>query len=479
MGYNKRNMEAEIMYKEKISRYIDAHRKEMLEDIGALCRINSVKGSYRIGKPYGEGCSEALRTALHIAECYGFAINNYDNYVGTVDMNDKEAQLDILAHLDVVPAGDGWTVTEPFEPVVKDGKIYGRGTADDKGPAIAALYAMRAVNELGIPMKKNVRLILGTDEECGSSDITHYYSVEKEAPMTFSPDASFPVINIEKGRIGGNFTAEFEPSDRLPKMVSFHSGTKTNVVPGAAEALFEGLDGDETETLAKSMEEELGIRFTVSSEDGCLKIAAAGENGHAMAPWKGKNALTGLLSLIERLPLAECGQVKAVRALNRLMPHGDWYGEALGIKMSDEESGELTLAFSMLDISEKSLEGEFDSRCPICATKENTIDVIRKKMEADGISFNTEEMKPPHHVPADSDFVKTLLSAYEKYSGRKGECIAIGGGTYVHNLKNGVAFGAALPETENHMHGPDEFAVVDELTMSAKIFAQVIVDLCC
>ena len=99
------------MYKEKISRYIDAHRKEMLEDIGALCRINSVKGSYRIGKPYGEGCSEALRTALHIAECYGFSINNYDNYVGTVDMNDKEAQLDILAHLDVVPAGDGWTVT--------------------------------------------------------------------------------------------------------------------------------------------------------------------------------------------------------------------------------------------------------------------------------------------------------------------------------------------------------------------------------
>ena len=326
---------------------------------------------------------------------------------------------------------------------------------------------------------ENVRLILGTDEECGSSDITHYYSVEKEAPMTFSPDASFPVINIEKGRIGGNFTAEFEPSDRLPKMVSFHSGTKTNVVPGAAEALFEGLDGDETGALAKSMEEELGIRFTVSSEDGCLKIAAAGENGHAMAPWKGKNALTGLLSLIERLPLAECGQVKTVRALNRLMPHGDWYGEALGIKMSDEESGELTLAFSMLDISEKSLEGEFDSRCPICATKENTIDVIREKMEADGISFNTEEMKPPHHVPADSDFVKTLLSAYEKYSGRKGECIAIGGGTYVHNLKNGVAFGAALPETENHMHGPDEFAVVDELTMSAKIFAQVIVDLCC
>ena len=86
-------------------------------------------------------------------------------------------------------------------------------------------------------LKKNVRLILGTDEECGSSDITHYYSVEKEAPMTFSPDASFPVINIEKGRIEGNFTAEFEPSDKSPEDGLLpQCGTKVNVVPAAAEA---------------------------------------------------------------------------------------------------------------------------------------------------------------------------------------------------------------------------------------------------
>lgn len=170
------------MYREKIDKFIDAHKTEMLEDIAELCKIDSTKDSYRAGRPYGDGCFEALGAALHIAECYGFSINNYDNYVGTVDLNDKEKQLDILAHLDIVPAGDGWTVTEPFVPVVKDGKIYGRGTADDKGPAIAALYAMRAVKELGIPVKKNVRLILGTDEECGSSDIRHYYSVEGRPP---------------------------------------------------------------------------------------------------------------------------------------------------------------------------------------------------------------------------------------------------------------------------------------------------------
>lgn len=466
------------MYREKIDRYIDAHQNEMLEDIAALCRIESTKDSYRAGKPYGLRCAEVLGEALHLGESYGFSINNYDNYVGTIDLNDKEKQLDILAHLDVVPAGDGWTVTKPFEPLIKDGKIYGRGTADDKGPAVAALYAMRAVRELNIPLKKNVRLILGTDEECGSSDIEHYYSVEKEAPMTFSPDASFPVINIEKGHFHGQFSASFEKSGALPRMLSFESGVKANVVPAKAWALFEGLEGDAVEALIGQAEKDLGIHFTVSAEEGRLKIEAEGENGHASTPWKGKNALTGLLALTERLPLADSPQLEKVKALNRLIPHGDWLGKNLGIAQKDELSGELTLAFSILRITEEELSGEFDSRCPICANEENTLKPAKAAMEKEGFVFSTESMSAPHHVSEDSEFVRTLLEAYEIYTGRKGGCVAIGGGTYVHDLKNGVAFGASMPETENHMHGPDEFAVISELLTSAKIFAQVIVKLC-
>ncbi len=275
------------MYRKEIEGFIDSHRQEMIDDICKLCRINSEKMPYTEGKPYGDGAFDALHAALAMMEDYGFSITNYDNYVGTADLNDKERQLDILAHLDVVPAGEGWTVTEPFEPVEKDGKLYGRGTADDKGPAVAALYAMRAIKELGIPVKKNVRLILGTDEECGSSDIEVYYKREKEAPMTFSPDASFPVINIEKGRIPGGtdeecgssdievyykrekeapmtfspdasfpviniekgripggFSASFEASEALPKIVSIDAGIKVNVVPGKAKAVVAGLEAE-------------------------------------------------------------------------------------------------------------------------------------------------------------------------------------------------------------------------------------------
>lgn len=466
------------MYQKKIEEYIDAHRQEMLDDICLLCRINSEKMAYQEGMPYGEGASRALAQALVMAEKYGFTIHNYDNYVGTADLNEKEKQLDILAHLDVVPAGEGWTVTEPFEPVEKDGKLYGRGTADDKGPAVAALYAMRAIKELEIPVSKNVRLILGTDEECGGSDIRHYYAEEEEAPMTFSPDGEFPVVNIEKGGLAGHFTAEFEPSEALPRVISIHAGTKVNVVPGKASAVFEGLDDDVVRAAGAEVEKETGVSFEIQGKDHQLEILAVGEGAHASTPYEGKNALTALLLLIKKLPFASCKQIQALHSLAELFPCGDTEGKALGIAMEDELSGALTLAFSLLTVTDRNLDGTFDSRCPICSNEENVLKPVKEKLAEHGIILTNDSMKPPHHVDGDSDFVKTLLSAYERYTGKKGGCMSMGGGTYVHDLKNGVAFGASMPGTDNRMHGADEFAVIDELLLSAKIFAQVIADLC-
>lgn len=466
------------MYRKEIEEYIESHKQEMIEDICTLCRINSEKMPYREGMPYGPGAFDALNEALAMAESYGFSITNYDNYVGTADLNHKEHQLDILAHLDVVPAGEGWKETEPFEPVVKGDKLFGRGTADDKGPAVAALYAMRAVKELNIPLKKNVRLILGTDEECGSSDIEHYYAIEKEAPMTFSPDGSFPVVNTEKGGLNGHFTAEWTVSGQLPKLVGLEAGTKVNVVPGKAGAVVAGIDAEALEHAAAECEKRTGIRFELKMDEDTATITAIGESAHASLPEEGNNALTGLLLYLTELPLAECEQMTMIRRLLELIPHGDTSGEALGIAMEDELSGSLTLAFSLLKVTESGLEGTFDSRCPVCATEENVLAVVRRNMAEKGFTLHNDSMKPPHHVDGNSEFVKTLLSAYESYTGRKGECVSMGGGTYVHALKNGVAFGASMPGTDNRMHGADEYAVIEELTVSAKIFAQVIVDLC-
>lgn len=467
-----------MIYRDQIEAYIEAHKAEMVQDIFTLCRINSEKMEASEGKPYGEGPAAALKAALEMAEGYGFAVRNYDNYVGTVDLNEKEKQLDILAHLDVVPAGEGWQVTEPFAPVEKDGFLYGRGVSDDKGPAVAALYAMRCVKELGLPVKKNVRLILGCDEECGSSDIAQYYKVEKEAPMTFSPDADFPVTNVEKGRLPGEFYADFAPCDKLPRLVSLDGGIKVNVVPGKARAVVEGLDQDVMKETAEAVTKETGISFELEADGGVTRILAVGEGAHAAHPADGRNALTGLLVYLTRLPLAPCAQTKILADLLALMPHGDTSGKAMGIAMEDEISGSLTLAFSMLKVTGSRLEGLFDSRCPVCATEENVLKTVKNKMAACGITLTNDSMTAPHYVDEDSYFVKTLLKAYEEYTGLEGKCQSTGGGTYVHNLKNGVAFGASMPGTDNRMHGADERAVLGDLVASAKIFAQVIAELC-
>ena len=473
------------MHQKEIKKYMESHRQEMIEDICTLCRIPSEKAAYREGMPYGREAFRALGTALSMAEKYGFSTTNYDSYVGAVDFGSLERHLDILAHLDVVPAGEGWTVTEAFDPVVRDGRIYGRGTADDKGPAVAALYAMRCVKDLGIPLKKNVRLILGTDEECGSSDIEHYYDAEPEAPMTFSPDGQFPVVNIEKGRLEGHFTGEWEESEALPRLMAFEAGTKANVVPGKASATIElgSLPLDAVRSVLDEMEKETGAEFILTAQDSLeddpiYTITAVGAAAHASSPEEGKNALTALLELVCRLPLADCPQTEHLKRLRDLIPHGDVSGKGLGVEMEDGLSGKLTLAFSMLSVDGGSLDGTFDSRCPICSNEENTLEVIRRNMKQEGFTLHNRSMTPPHHVDGNSDFVKALLKAYEEYTGLKGECLAIGGGTYVHNLKNGVAFGASMPGTDNRMHGADEFAVIDELVLAAEIFAQVIIDLC-
>ena len=479
------------MYREKIDAYIDSKREEMLADLSALVKIDSTRKDALPGMPFGEGPAKALAEAEKLMKRVGLQTKNYDNYVVTGDFSDEEKGLDILAHLDVVPVTEDWTVTQPFEPKIVDGRIYGRGTADDKGPAIAALYALRAIRELGIPLKKSVRLILGSDEECGSSDLRHYYSIEKEAPYSFTPDADFPLINIEKGGMKGSFSAEFSDGLVLPGVVSLKSGDKVNVVPQRAALVVAGLDKDTVEKAAQAVTASTGVTFEVSectdaqlpesvNADGvsCLQISARGQAAHASTPQEGKNALTASIRLTSQLPLAKSEGQAVLHALNELFPYEDTCGKALGIFREEEHSGAVTLAFSILDYTWERMSGVYDSRLPIGCNDENTKRPATEALAARGITLADEPLLAPHCVPGDSPFVKALLASYERYTGIKGQPLSTGGGTYVHHLERGVAFGCMTPDVDNHMHGDDEFMVIDRLLMSAKIFADAILTVC-
>lgn len=416
---------------------------------------------------------------MAICQREGFPTKMYDNRVGTADLTDLPAGLDILAHLDVVPAPpEKWTVCQPYEPIELDGKLYGRGTSDDKGPAMAALYAMACVRDLKVPMARNVRLILGTDEECGSSDIEVYYATEKEAPMTFSPDAEFPLINCERGAFRPVITAAYDESTALPRVKSVAAGVKTNVIPDAAEAVLEGFTAEALQPYCDAAAAKTGAQYLLSGDETALTVLCKGVGGHAAMPDGANNALTALLTLLAALPLADCVGHDRLKAVAALFPHGDWDGKGLGIDMADEASGRLTISFTIFSYSPTALQAEADCRCPICANEDNLIGQTTRICAEAGLVNQTQTLRAPHYVPGDSDFVRTLLACYETWSGEKGECVAIGGGTYVHELENGVAFGACFPNVDPHMHGADEFAIIDDLLAAGMIYADAIIRLC-
>ncbi|OUN10561.1 Sapep family Mn(2+)-dependent dipeptidase [Flavonifractor sp. An91] len=467
------------MYQDQINAYFDdpARRQQLVEAISRLVRIRSVREEAQPGMPFGPGPAAALAEGLKLAEELGFSVKNYDNYVGTVDFNDQETQLHILCHLDVVGEGTGWTVTEPYEPIEVDGMLYGRGTDDDKGPVAAVLLAMQAVKDLGVPLKKNVRLLLGTDEESGSEDIAYYYSKEPYAPCTFSPDGEFPVINLEKGSYKPVFTKTWAAESATPRVKEFHGGFRINVLPPEAECVVAGLSAEAAQPYCDKAAAETGVTYVLTERGDDLHILCKGKGAHASTPEEGVNAITGLIHLLCALPLAKVGSTAALHALNALFPHGDCAGKALGIAQADEMSGPLTLAFSLLELNDTGLSGQFDSRVPVCANEDNCKAVTEAAFAKFG--FTAEGgMQAPHYTPADTPLVSTLLKCYEQYSGRKGECLAIGGGTYVHDIPGGVAFGCAMPGFNGNMHGADEHTCIADQLTAAKIFAQAIIDLC-
>lgn len=464
------------MLQERIQQYFEQVEGQIVADITRLVAIRSVREAPQPGLPFGKGPADALTEALAIAGEMGFATDNVDNYVGTVDLNDRETRLGILCHLDVVAEGSGWS-TSPYTVVQKDGMLFGRGTSDDKGPLVAALFALKAVKDLGIPLKYNARLILGTDEETDSADIKYYFARHAAPPYTFSPDGFFPLTNTEKGSYKTTFTKSWAVSNSLQRITSVKGGEIINVIPGHAEAWVEGLNASELQPYCDAAALATGVQFDLNVENGAVRITAAGKGGHAASPQRANNALTALLSLLAALPIAESDSFSAIQQLSRLFPHGDYLGQALGIDQSDEISGPLTLSFNIFEQTLEGFRGRFDSRTPLCATRENCMDVVDSRFAALGIQVENKII-PPHHTPCDSPFVQTLLAAYEQYTGLNGFCESTGGGTYVHDIEGGVAFGAILPGFEPYFHGADERVRVADLITAAKIFTQVIADVC-
>lgn len=463
----------------KLDAIIDTMQDDLIADLRKLISYNTVKAAPAEGAPFGQTTLDCLRAALAMGEREGFATQNFDGYCGHIVMGEGEKHMGILCHLDVVPAGEGWT-KDPFGGEIADGKIYGRGVMDDKGAAIASLYAMKAVKQAGIPMAHAVRLILGCDEETGMTDMRHYAEVAPSLPdYGFSPDAEFPCINIEKGGLGALLSKDCGAEDgALLPVLRMTAGERCNVVPGKAYATldYSHVGYDALRSQVEAVAERLGFELVLTREtDSTATLMAVGESAHASLPHLGKNAAGMLLIALKELR-AGGGCASAIACLaDKLGLEGD--GRSLGIAVADEESGALTCNLGILRFDGRVLTAQLDIRYPLCASEEKMMGQMAMTVGPCGIGATWLNGHAPHYVPADSPIVQGLLRAYGDVTGKEAYAFAIGGGTYSRCMPNTVAFGLTFPGDDDVAHMPDEYFELDKLMLSVKILAHAIAEL--
>ena len=450
----------------KLNAIIESMHDEMIDTLQKWIRVPSVKGEAAPGAPFGKEVRSMLDMALADCEQMGFKTQNFDGYIAHADLGEgsDEDALAILAHLDVVPEGDGWKYP-PYGAVIENGRMYGRGTSDDKGPAVAALYAMKAVKDAGIPLRHKVRLILGCDEESGWEDIAHYNKVATMPRMGFSPDASYPIINIEKGICRLELHGVL--SNEGLQVIAFNNGERPNVIPGRASALVAG--DAATVAQAEAAAKKLDIPAEVQLTDKGVSITVTGISGHAAYPETARNANGEMLLLLRELGVQ--GDLCLLADKIGL----DYKGEGLEISVSDGISGYLTCNLGIIRAGEGGVYATLDIRYPVMTNPDMSIKNVSASLP--GMRVDAMEVKEPHHVPAGSELVQKLLDAYHEVTGYERKCLYTGGGTYARSLQEGVAFGASFPQDEDLAHQANEYADIEGLYKNIKIFALAIVKL--
>ncbi|MED1203147.1 dipeptidase PepV [Heyndrickxia acidicola] len=461
---------------------VEKRQDDLIKDLQGLLHIKSVLDEENATEdaPLGKGVKEALDYLLDLGNKDGFISKNVGNLAGHLEMGEGKGLVGILCHVDVVPEGDGWSV-DPYSGVIKDGKIFARGSSDDKGPTLAAYYGMKIVKELGLPLEKRVRLIVGTDEESDWRCVDHYFEREEMPDMGFAPDGDFPIINAEKGIADYDlvFKPEAEANSANVRLVSFHSGRRYNMVPDHAEAKLQvnGNKGDISEEFQKFMQ-NASLKGKIFEENGEISLVLEGKSAHGMEPNNGVNAGLQLAKFLYDYSEQLNGGGKQFIDFAVQFLYEQSRGEGFGIKYSDEITGDLTMNVGRLDYNEEN-GGRFgiNMRYPVTFNMESGLKSIKEILEKNGYTLENFSDSKPHHVDKNEPLIKTLQKVYEDQTGEKAELLAIGGGTYARSLTTGVAFGALFPGRPDVMHQKDEFMFVEDLFKATAIYAQAIFEL--
>ncbi|MDR1515607.1 MAG: Sapep family Mn(2+)-dependent dipeptidase [Synergistaceae bacterium] len=444
---------------QKIDAFIQENEKNIINDIAELISKRSVNGPAEEGAPFGRGPRNALDAALSVAERLGLSTSDGDGHVGWGELAAGEGHIALIAHLDVVPEGEGWD-TDPYIMAEKDGWLIGRGVSDNKGAVVISLYAASFFARAGEPLNYGIRVLLGCDEESCMRDVPHYLSRNPEPLFCFTPDADFPVCNGEKGVYASGV---FVSAPVFSNISSFTGGLATNVIPADASCVIRGG--------AKEFKETEGIRVT-PRDDGSYLIEAHGIGGHASIPEGCVNGIGILTNFLLDNGIGSSDERVFLELLRKL--HSDVYGTDLGIACSDEILGRLTCIGGMISQEDGVVRQDINIRYPGCVTGEELTRSLSEIAFSCNSRFEEGESMKPFYIPADSPPIQVLLSSYNEISGLEAKTYTMGGGTYARRFRNAVGFGPGdnkpRPPHLRGDHSPNESVSVSSLKEALKIY---------
>ena len=447
-----------------IKEKIHATTEELLSNMERLVAIDSQLGTPAEGMPFGEGPAKVLHEALQIADELGFKTVNLDNYCGYAEMGEGEEIVGIAGHLDIVPAGGDWTY-DPFKLTREGDYVYGRGTTDDKGPVMEALYAMKLLRDSGVKLNKRVRLIMGCNEENGSRCMEHYNEVAEELSCGFTPDASYPCIHGEKGMLGMLATS------KNTKIISINGGFVFNAVCDACTAEIPAEEGLKDRLEAAFAETKLQ-EYKVTEEDGKITIYAKGVSAHASTPAFGVNAAGVIFDCLAKAGFED----DFVKFYNEHIGTS-CDGAGVGLKFEDEY-GALTLCNGIVKTEDGIISCTIDIRVPVTLKAADVRAMCEEKLEDENGYIEIGEIGDPLFFPRESPLVNALYKAYVDVTGdTEHEPMVIGGGTYAKSLKNIIAFGPEKLGMDYHIHSADEFILVSEMEEAVLIYMEAIKNL--
>ena len=472
---------------------LETYREEMVNTLRESVAFPSVKGDpvkTADGEilPFGRGIHDSLVHILDAASKMGFESHNVDNYAGYIDCKvpeEKAAEaktVGVVGHMDVVPTGDGWS-HDPFDMIEKDGFLYGRGTADDKGPVIACLYAMKALREEGVPLRNNIRVILGLDEETGEESIKYYTDRFGHPDMGFTPDGDFPVVNGEMGIMIFDLAQKFSkvPDKDDLRLTRLQGGTAHNAVPASAKAVIAGNSKyfDLVSEKAALYAAETGYDIRTRRQGNSLAVEASGKAAHGAHPELGLNAISIMMEFLGSIHFASEELNDYIAFYNEHIGF-DLHGERFGIKFEDNQSGPLILNVGVANINEELASLSINIRFPVTYTDVDLVVGMASCMKESSIGIMTRAVQKPIYMDINTPMVDKLLRAYREETGdTETPAIVQAGGTYAKMVDNILCYGGMFPGEKDTMHQADERLSVDSFMKMARIFAKALYFLCC